>query len=113
MDATGQRRVAIDADDGAPASGAANSAIGVSASGSAAVELAQLRIRVIALENLVITLLAEVSDQQRDLARRMALYISPRPGFTRHRPTTHAAAQMRHLVERADHFGRAATPAIA
>jgi len=67
-------------------------------------ELVQLRIRVIALENLVIGLLAEASDRQLDLAREMAVYISPRPNFTRHRSTIHAAAQMIHLVERADHF---------
>jgi len=75
----------------------------------ATVELAQLRIRVIALENLVITLLAELSEQQLDLAREMAAYISPRPGFTHHRPTLHAAAQMVHLAERADHFRRTAS----
>jgi hypothetical protein len=79
-----------------------------SAPASDAVELAQLRIRVIALENLVITLLAELSEQQLGLAREMAAYISPRPGFTHHRPTTHAAAQMIHLVERAGHFRGAA-----
>jgi hypothetical protein len=75
---------------------------------STAAELAQLRIRMIALENLVIALLAQMSDRQRDLAREMATYISPRPGFTHHRPTIHAAAQMVHLVERADHFRDAA-----
>lgn len=67
-------------------------------------ELVQLRIRVIALENLVIGLLAEASDRQLDLAREMAVYISPRPNSTRHRSTIHAAAQMLHLVERAAHF---------
>lgn len=80
----------------------------VAAPVSIAVELAQLRIRVIALENLVIALLAELSDRQLGLAREMAAYISPRPGFTIHRPTTHAATQMIHLVERADHFRTAA-----
>jgi len=80
---------------------------------STAVELAQLRIRVIALENLVIALLAELSDRQLGLAREMAAYISPRPGFTRHRSTSHAAAQMIHMVERADHFRGAATNAGA
>ena len=45
-------------------------------------ELVQLRIRVIALENLVIGLLAEASDRQLALAREMAIYISPRPNFT-------------------------------
>jgi len=68
-------------------------------------ELVQLRIRVIALENLVITLLAEASDRQLDLAREMATYISPRPGFTRHPLTIQAAVQMIHLVERAGQFG--------
>jgi hypothetical protein len=77
---------------------------------STTVELAQLRIRVIALENLVITLLAQTSNRQLELARQMASYISPRPGFTHHRPTIHAAAQMVHLAERADHFRRTANP---
>jgi hypothetical protein len=72
-------------------------------------ELVQLRIRVIALENLVITLLAEASDRQLDLVREMAVYISPRPGFTQHPLTIHAAAQMIDLVDRASHF-RVATP---
>lgn len=67
-------------------------------------ELAQLRIRVVALENLVITLLADAAQRQRGLAREMASYISPRPGFTAHPVTLNAAAQMLHLVERADHF---------
>jgi len=81
----------------------AGSQAGVPAESTAA-ELAQLRIRVIALENLVITLLSALSDRQRGLARDMAAYILPRPGFTDHRPTTHAAAQMIRMVERADHF---------
>ena len=67
-------------------------------------ELVQLRIRVIALENLVITLLAEASDRQLGLAREMAAYIAPRPGFTHHPLTIHAAAQMIDLVNRASHF---------
>lgn len=67
-------------------------------------ELVHLRIRVIALENLVITLLAGASDQQLDLAREMAAYISPRPGFTHHPLTIHAADQMVDMVERAGHF---------
>lgn len=67
-------------------------------------ELVQLRIRVIALENLVISLLAEASDRQLGLAREMAVYISPRAGFTHHPLTIHAADQMIDLVERAGHF---------
>jgi hypothetical protein len=64
----------------------------------------QLRVRVIALENLLISLLAEASDRQLDLAREMAAFISPRPGFTHHPLTNHAAIQMIDLVDRAGHF---------
>jgi hypothetical protein len=72
-------------------------------------ELVQLRIRVIALENLVITLLADASERQLDLVREMAAYISPRPGYTHHPLTMQAAAHMIDLVERAGHF-RSVTP---
>ena len=64
----------------------------------------QLRLRVIAIENLLITILAEAPDRQRELARAMAAYISPRPGFTRHHLTLGAASQMVHLIERAGLF---------
>lgn len=74
------------------------------------VELVQLRIRVIALENLVIALLAESPDRRLDIAREMASYISPRPGFTPHRLTIRAAAQMIHLIERAGFFRVSGTP---
>jgi hypothetical protein len=67
-------------------------------------EFVQLRIRVIALENLVITLLAEASERQLNLAREMAVYISPRPGSASHPLTTHAASHMIDLVERAEQF---------
>ena len=67
-------------------------------------ELVQLQIRVIALENLVISLLSEASDRQLDLVRDMATYIAPRPGFTAHRLTIHGAAQMISLVERSAQF---------
>jgi hypothetical protein len=68
------------------------------------VELVQLRVRVIALENLVITLLAEASDRQLERIREMAGYISPRLGSAHHPLTIHAAAQMLNLVDRARHF---------
>lgn len=67
-------------------------------------ELVQLRVRVIALENLVIALLAGASDRQLDLAHEMAAYISPRPGFTQHSLTVHAAAHMVDLAQRASQF---------
>ena len=67
-------------------------------------EVVQLRIRVIALENLMIAVLAEGSDRQRDLARQMAEFILPRPGFTQHPLTIRAADHMTDLVERAVNF---------
>ena len=67
-------------------------------------ELVQLRIRVIALENLMIAMLAEGSDRQRQIAREMADYISPRPGCTQHPLTLKAADHMTDLVDRAVHF---------
>jgi hypothetical protein len=67
-------------------------------------KLEQLRVRVIALENLVIALLAEADDRQIALAREMAAYVSPRPGFTHHPLTIHAASHMIDLVERAAQF---------
>jgi len=72
-------------------------------------ELVALRVRVIALENLMISLLATASDQQLELAREMAGYISPRPGFTHHPLTIHAASHMVELVERSSRF-RAGEP---
>jgi hypothetical protein len=67
-------------------------------------DLVTLRVRVIALENLLISLLATASDQQLELAREMAGYISPRPGFTHHPLTTHAATHMIDLIERSSRF---------
>lgn len=64
-------------------------------------ELGALRVRVIALENLVIALLASGTHQQRELALRMDPHIAPRPGFTNHPLTTRAAAHLTDLVERA------------
>lgn len=72
-------------------------------------ELVQLRVRVIALENLVIALLAGAPERQVELARAMAAQISPRPGSTPHPLTVHAATQMLEMVDRADHF-RSGTP---
>lgn len=67
-------------------------------------ELVQLRIRVIALENVMISLLAEASDRQLDLIREMAAFISPRPSFTQHPLTIQAATRMIDLVDRAARF---------
>lgn len=67
-------------------------------------ELVHVRIRVIALENLVIALLPEGSDRQHQVAREMASYITPRAGFTQHPLTLKAADQMINMVHRAEHF---------
>jgi hypothetical protein len=67
-------------------------------------ELMQLRVRVIALENVIISMLTQSPDGQLNLVREMAAYISPRPRFTPHHLTIRAAAEMIHLLERAAHF---------
>ncbi len=64
-------------------------------------ELVHLRIRVIALENLVLTLLAEGPDRQLDVAREMAAYILPRAGSVQHPLTVRAADHIIDMVERA------------
>lgn len=67
-------------------------------------EAGNLRVRLIALENLVVALLAGASEGQSELVREMAAYISPRPGATPHRLTIEAARNMLALVERAAHY---------
>jgi len=67
-------------------------------------ELGALHIRLIAVENLLIALLAQASDQQVALARKMASHIAPRDGFTQHPLTVHAAAHITDLLERAARF---------
>ena len=62
-------------------------------------ELVQLQIRVIALENLVVALLANASDAQHVLVRDIAASIAPRPGVD-HRLTEQATAHMEHLTHR-------------
>ena len=62
-------------------------------------ELVQLQIRVIALENLVVALLAHASEEQPALAQDIATSIFARPGVE-HRLTEQATAQMEHLMQR-------------
>jgi len=66
--------------------------------------LVQLRIRVIALENLVIALLARAPAEQLDLVRELAACISQSPGFSDDRMTVRALDEMLHLLERSAHF---------
>jgi hypothetical protein len=75
-------------------------------------ELVQLRIRVIALESVMIAVLAEGSDRQLQVAREMADYIAPRPGFTAHPLTVQAAGHIADLVDRVAHFRAASLPAL-
>ncbi|MFD1949917.1 hypothetical protein ACFSGX_03925 [Sphingomonas arantia] len=67
-------------------------------------EIVQLRIRAIAVENLLIAVLAEGTDRQRQVARDMAAYIAPRSGFTHHPLTIDAGQHMTSLIERAEHY---------
>ncbi len=67
-------------------------------------ELVLLRVRVISLENLLIAVLAEGSDQQRQTAREVAEIISPRADATQHSLTIRAAQHMTDIVDRADHI---------
>lgn len=64
-------------------------------------DLVQLRVRVIALENLVLALLAGAPETLLERARAFAYQISPRAGVTQHPLTLQAARQMNELVNRA------------
>jgi hypothetical protein len=67
-------------------------------------ELVQLQIRVIALERIVMALLAHPADGQLEVIREMAAYIYPRAGHTPHPLTIGAAGQMMSLLQGAEHF---------
>jgi hypothetical protein len=67
-------------------------------------EWVHLRTRLIAMENVLIALLAEAPASQRELVREMAACIAPRPGAEAHPLTTRAALQMNQLVDRAEHL---------
>ncbi len=69
-------------------------------------EAANIRVRLIALENIMVALLAGAPESRSDLIREMAEFISPRPGATPHRLTIEAARNMVAIVERAGHYKR-------
>jgi hypothetical protein len=69
-------------------------------------ELQTLHVRVIALESLVVSLLASASDRQRRLATKMVAYISPKSGAIRHQLTVKAATHVADLVKRANPLRR-------
>ena len=74
-------------------------------------EEGNIRVRLIALENLVVALLAGASETQHESIREVARYILPREGKTHHRLTIEAARNMVALVERADQFKKRAEAA--
>lgn len=67
-------------------------------------EAANIRVRLIAIENIIVALLANAPDDRLELIREMADFISPRPGMTPHRLTIEAARNMLAIVERAGHY---------
>ena len=69
-------------------------------------EAGNLRVRLIAIENVLVALLATASESQVELIREMACYISPRSGKTPHRLTVEAARNMLAILERAEHYRR-------
>lgn len=67
-------------------------------------ELVHLHIRVIALENILLAVLAEGSERQIQVAHDMADMISPRQGATSHPLTVQAAKHIADLIGRAKHY---------
>ena len=68
---------------------------------STAMDVVRLHVRTIALENLVIALLAGASKRQLESVLAMASYIAPRAGHTGHRLTLGASQQIVDIVNRA------------
>ncbi len=89
---------------GRPFAGLSGDAVEGDATLPTGARMSHLHARVIALENLVIAMLADAPEHQLGLARDMAAYISPRAGFTRHPLTVHAAGEMISLIERSACF---------
>ena len=67
---------------------------------SMSTELKHLRTRMIAMENLMITMLEHAAERQFKLDCATAAFISARPGFTLQLNTGGAAAQMTHVFDR-------------
>lgn len=72
-------------------------------------ELVHLHIRVIALENILLAVLAEGSERQIQVAHDMADMISPRQGATSHPLTVQAAKHITDLIGRAKHYQSASS----
>ena len=67
-------------------------------------EEVNIRVHLIALENIVVALLAHGPESHLELVREMARYISPRSGTTHHRLTVEAARNMLAIVDRAGSY---------
>jgi hypothetical protein len=65
-----------------------------------------LRSRVIALENIVVAMLAGGSHDQRAIVHDMAMFVRPPLDAVQDRLTMHAADLMDHLTDRATRFAR-------
>ena len=66
-------------------------------------EAVNIRVRLIALENIVVALLASGPQESSEMVGEMARYISPRSEATPHRLTIEAARNMLAIVDRAQH----------
>lgn len=75
-------------------------------------EIGLLHVRVIALENLVVALLAGASSMQLQRAHDLAETILPQQGHTPQPLTVHAVAHMEHLVRRADCLSHCTAPGL-
>ena len=69
-------------------------------------ELVQLRVRVIALENIMLALLSDSSSETRAKVRYMAERISPRKAATEHPLTIEAGTHMNRFADRAERLHR-------
>lgn len=67
-------------------------------------EVEHFRIQMIAMKNLLITMLAHASERQLELGDQMAAFISARPGFIHHPRTVAAVTPTTHPVHRARYF---------
>ncbi len=65
-------------------------------------ELVQMRIRMIALENIVLAILSRSDDGVRQKVRERAAEIHPRDGAAAHPLTEHAGDEMLRLLARAE-----------
>lgn len=67
-------------------------------------ELEHIKVRLVALENLVTFLLAQLPDPQIGVVREMADYVAANSGAAPYPLTTRAATKMRGLLEGAGHL---------